>query len=184
MLKQQNEDLHKQIVDFEEKCKSLKKDVFFYKERHLMYEDQFDKVTFELRKAEKQIHLLQQENAQIQSDNDRLAQESLQVQQKATEKADGLANLIQAKLEKSYAMLNQSYGKIRSEKEDLDQEVIEVRDQRNRLYKENLELRKELKENKTQLYNLLSHNHDLEGKIKDFQEDLETLEISNEELRK
>ena len=66
----------------------------------------------------------------------------------------------------------------------MQKELEGTKEEKLKLYKEGIMLRKDIREMKAQIDNLLEHNENLEEKIKIYQEDLERIEKTNEELQK
>ena len=73
---------------------------------------------------------------------------------------------------------------LRTEKEKVQKELEGTKEEKLKLYKEGILLRKELREMRTQIDNLLEHNENLEEKIKIYQEDMERMEKAYEDLQK
>jgi hypothetical protein len=73
---------------------------------------------------------------------------------------------------------------LRTEKEKVQKELEGTKEEKLKLYKEGILLRKELREMRAQIDNLLEHNENLEEKIKIYQEDFERMEKANEDLQK
>ena len=73
---------------------------------------------------------------------------------------------------------------LRTEKEKVQKELEGTKEEKLKLYKEGIFLRKELREMRTQVDNLLEHNENLEQKIKIYQEDMERIEKAHEDLQK